>query len=164
MIKLEWRKLVLSFIDFSTRLKQITSLKELLPPGVHIAKAALENGVHHPGKGEGGGGEGLEDLVVSRLNLPNSPIRLCNIWCSPQWQLIVSHLFIASLYSKFTTTDSSSVLSENHGISPKILPPPPAMNNFPYLQQKLLWLKSLSRLQSIRNINNPQHPPTAHAW
>lgn len=116
-----------------------------------------------PRKG-GGGGEGLEDLVVSRLNLPNSPIRLCNIWCSPQWQLIVSHLFIASLYSKFTTTDSSSVLSENHGISPKILPPLPAMNNFPYLQQKLLWLKSLSRLQSIRNINNPQHPPTAHAW
>ena len=152
MIKLEWRKRVLSFIDFSTRLKQITSLKELLPPGVHIAKAALANGLPHPGTGGGGG---LEDLVVSRLNISNSPIRLCNIWCSPQWQLII-------LSSRWPIPPPFSLKTME---SPqKSFLPLPAMNNFPYLQQKLLWLKSLSRLQSIRNTNNPQHPPTAHAW
>ena len=113
---------------------------------------ALATGLPHPATGGGGG---LEDLVVSRLNLSNSRIRLCNIWCSPQWQLIIlsSRRPIPPPFS-LKTMESPQ----------KSFLPLPAMNNFPYLQQKLLWLKSLSRLQSIRNINNPQHPPTAHGW
>lgn len=75
MIKLERRKLVLSFIDFSTRLKQITSLKELLPPGVHIAKAALENGVPHPGTGGGGGGfRGFGCITIKFTQFPHKTL------------------------------------------------------------------------------------------
>lgn len=74
MIKLEWRKLVLSLIDFSTRLKQITSLKEFLPPGVHIAKAALENGYTTQERGRGGRFRGFGCITIKFTQFPHKTL------------------------------------------------------------------------------------------